>query len=242
MPKLREPLLFRVVYEIRYRDGELYWDHSGRVRRSLRGLDAAWQFADTPERNFWPCALPFPASTSAKPAPEATLQLNFGALKLDFTFAAPVLLGISKFPFDTLFEKFTTSAQCVLDGLGVEAKTRVGLRQWLIFRCDSREDARDQLEGTSFSGEAPETGELGEQFAAMKIQRFKVDDCQARIAVGDVSATFAASGERIHGILLDVDHASEGAEQIKLDDQIEKSRSYIKSVVDLVWKELSEKA
>lgn len=191
------PLLTKVVLEVRYADGELYWDLSGRVRRSLRLSNSAWDFSATPDRNFWQCRLPLED-------PPGALQCSFGALKSDFTFEPQPWTKTARFPLGTIQAHILQSSQVILDALSIERCTRVGLRIWQLLPVGSPDDARNLAKSISYRATPPK--ELGEQTGGAVIGRYQLESAEARVSLGDATLESNINGESRHGLLLDIDY------------------------------------
>jgi hypothetical protein len=199
------PLLTKLIFEIRYADGELYWDLSGRVRRSLRALDERWDFALKPDDGFWQCKRPM---TEWKGLEGVLLHLNFGAMKTDFGLDPPGWLKTAHVPLDGLKGLIVQATQCVVDALSLERIIRLGFRCWQLFRVDGREDARRLLLAAPYCRPEERLGDVcGEQISVSLVDRYRSGQCESRVALEDTTAKLKTTGEERHGVLLDIDYS-----------------------------------
>src|SRR6266481_999754 len=125
----KEPLLRQIVCEVRFRDGHLYLDHSGRLLKKLV-RDAAWVV--TPE--------PTPQGTTLLHMVEA-LRLSFSmhsaSLDLDWSNSDEVIGSDEAGRYIARAEE---TLGFIPDELEVTEYERLGFRQWYYFSFDGKEE------------------------------------------------------------------------------------------------------
>lgn len=131
----KEPLLRRIVCEVRYRDGHLYLDHCGRLTRELVNL---------------PGCVQIDATTGGA----SILKLSLGGL-LTFSSSA-VSFQVDRANTDDIIEPnevaefasfASTAFDCVFDQLEIREYARIGYRELYYFPSEDKEDAEAWLLG-----------------------------------------------------------------------------------------------
>ena len=133
----KEPLLRRMVCEVRYRDGQLYLDHCGRLLKGLLKDGAEWMI-------------------SPDPTPQGTSLYNIVAgTQLGFSVNA-ASLTLDKSSGDEVIDTQEAEEFCrqvesvlgfVLDELEASELSRVGYREFYYFSCESKEACAEWLQG-----------------------------------------------------------------------------------------------
>lgn len=130
----KEPLLRRMLCEVRFRDGQLYLDHTGRLLKKLV-RDGAWTI--TPE--------PTTKGTAVFHLVEG-LQLSFSiysaSLDLDRTNGDDLIDTDQAARF---VQRAEETLGFVLDELEVTDIDRLGFRLWYYFPCVGQDDAQQWL-------------------------------------------------------------------------------------------------
>lgn len=132
--KGKEPLLRRVLCEVRFRDGQLYLDHTGRMLKKLV-CDPSWIVSPDPT----------PKGTTVFHIVEG-LQLSFSihSASLDFDrSSSDEVIDVEA------TSRFVARAEetmgFVADQLEVTEYERLGFRQWYYFSFDSKEETEEWL-------------------------------------------------------------------------------------------------
>jgi len=134
--KTRDPLLQKVVFEVRYRHGFVYLDNCGRTINKIMSESPEWILQS--------------GAVSPQNAPLASLSnsalFNFSSLKYDLSIERPPDKDpLSSEDVDALADQAEFLHAIVSDSLGLEEFTRIGFRAWYVFACSSREDAEQWL-------------------------------------------------------------------------------------------------
>lgn len=134
--KGKEPILQKIVFELRYRRGFSYLDKCGRTINAI--MD------DYPEWTTDP-ANPNPQAASLISLANSCI-LSIGTKKLDLSLEMPVegepltQEGVEEFA-----DQVDHSTAIVTDQLGLDEFDRIGCRLWYIFPCESQEDSENWL-------------------------------------------------------------------------------------------------
>lgn len=132
----KEPILQKIVFELRYRRGFSYLDKCGRTINAI--ID------DFPEWTTDP-GNPNPQAASLISLANSCV-LSIGTKKLDLSLEIPV--GGESLAQDGV-EKFADQADhstaIVVDQLGLDQFDRIGCRLWYIFPCESQEESENWL-------------------------------------------------------------------------------------------------
>jgi hypothetical protein len=128
----RDPILQKVVFEVRYRYGFTYLDTCGRTINTIMREYPEWVLRSE--------------SASPQNAPLLSLRnscvFNFSALKYDLSVEhAPDKEPISDEDADTFSSQAEYIHAIVSESLGLGEFTRIGFRAWYLFSCS------DELDG-----------------------------------------------------------------------------------------------
>jgi len=174
----KEPLLRRMLCEVRYEDGQLYLDHCGRLLKRLLKEAPEWVVAPNPT----------PQATSAynvRTGTQLAFAMNAASLSLDKTTADDVI-GTDELP--GFLDQLDTTLDLVLDELEVTEFTRLGYREHYYFPCDNKEESERWLLDLGLVTVAPT---LGQAFSAT-VESVGVaistqgTDCRYRIGLNTV--------------------------------------------------------
>jgi hypothetical protein len=144
----KEPLLRRMLCEVRYQDGQLYLDHSGRLLKRLLKEAPEWVVAPNPT----------PQGTSAynvRTGIQLAFAMNAASLSLDKTTADDVI-GADELP--GFLDQIDSTLSLVLDELEVTEFTRLGYREQYYFACDNKEESERWLLDLGLVTVAPTLG------------------------------------------------------------------------------------
>ena len=176
--KGKEPLLRRVVCEVRFRDGYLYLDHCGRLVKKLLQLSPEWVVA-------------------AEPVPRGTSVYHLVAgVALHFT-SQGASLDLDKSSTDevidpTEIDQFVKLAEdalgLVFDELEVKEWTRIGFRELYYFPSDQKAETERWLNQLALFTVSPN---LADSFKAKPDSMglsvvLEGEDCCYRIALNGV--------------------------------------------------------
>jgi hypothetical protein len=143
--KGKEPFLRRVVSEVRFRDGQLYLDHTGRLLKKLVH-DPAWVVAPDPT----------PQGTTVFHMVDG-LRLSFSmhsaSLDLDWSNSDEV---IDSEEADRYIARAEETLGFIVDELEVTEYERLGFRQWYYFSFDSKEETEQWLRDLRLFSFSPE--------------------------------------------------------------------------------------
>lgn len=236
------PHLLKIVFEVRYSDGELYWDLSGRVRRTLSTLDKGWDsvLLATPD-GHWGIRRSVPATPAGAQALD--VSGSFGCLKLDLAAQWPVVTPPLAPETDRTCAIMVPAAECVLSALSIEAITRVGLRMLSFFKFSSRERARTAL--NRVVGNPWEFGpDLGDETEMKTVQLIDLEGRTARVAVSETTAHNDIQGRRSshHGILVDVDYVAEPLDGLAYDlnEHFDSGAAYVARLCSAISERLEQ--
>ena len=138
----------RFIFELRYDSGELYWDHCGRIARSLAAKKGwALQSIDTNGCHIW--------------NEEQNLVFTCSPTKLDLTQSQnqDVADLLPHGEFAAIAEEFS---EVVVPALEVDSFPRIGFRLWTLFATESVEDASSRISRMSFFSPCKRLIDLGE--------------------------------------------------------------------------------
>jgi hypothetical protein len=125
----------RYVFELRYDQGDLYWDRAGRITRKLAAQEGwALQGIDTNG-----CHLR---------KDDDNLEYNFSAISLSLAQTQNQDVSSLMHPseFAALGDMFS---ETVMDVLELESFSRVGFRSWTLFPTETLDDASDRIARSS---------------------------------------------------------------------------------------------
>jgi hypothetical protein len=131
----KEPLLRRMLCELRYQDGQLYLDHCGRLLKRLMKEAPEWVVAPNPT----------PQGTSAynvRMGIQLVFAMSAASLSLDKTTADDVI-GTDE--LEGFLDQLDSTLSLVLDELEVTEFTRLGYREQYYFPCDNKEESERWL-------------------------------------------------------------------------------------------------
>jgi hypothetical protein len=132
--KGKEPFLRRMVSEVRFHDGQLYFDHTGRLLKKLV-RDSAWVISPDPTTQ----------GTTVFHVIEG-LRLSFSmhvaSLDLDWSNSDDV---INAEDAERYIGRAEETLGFIVDELEVTAYERLGFRQWYYFSFESKEETEDWL-------------------------------------------------------------------------------------------------
>jgi len=132
----KEPMLRRMVFEVRYDDGQLYLDRCGRLLKELLAGAPDWVVSPTPT----------PQGTSVfnlRTGMQLGISIASTGLTLDKTGTGEV---IDPGEVDSFLAQVEGILTRVLDELEVKQFTRVGYREYFHFPCESKEEAEKWLQ------------------------------------------------------------------------------------------------
>jgi hypothetical protein len=141
----KEPMLRKVICEVRYADGHLYLDHCGRLLKSLVGEDPAWVVSPDPT----------PQGSSAlnfRTGMQLGLSIHACSLTLDKTAADEV---IDEDEVGTFAERTGAIFETVLDEFEVTQFSRLGYRETYYFPFENKEDSEQWLRDLGIFTVAP---------------------------------------------------------------------------------------
>jgi len=154
------PVLIKVVFELRYRQGYTYLDRCGRTINLIQEYHPEWILAGSNQPNPQMAPL-IHVETGAK--------FSFSSLKLDIGLERPLREGeVDDEKIKNLADQADELTSIVIDQLGLAEFTRLGFRIWYLFPSDTREDARQFMSDlglfdvrpkllSAFAGEQEET-------------------------------------------------------------------------------------
>lgn len=157
LPKLlmlghREALLHKIVFELKFSDGELYYDRAGRVIRLVR--------RDSTE---WVASRPGNGEITRFSSTENGCQFTFTARKLDgiieqSTGGEP----LTEENAQSFADQMSTISEAVLTELAISQVVRIGCRIWYLFKADSKTEGAEWIRDLGFCHLAPTIeGQLG---------------------------------------------------------------------------------
>ena len=118
----------RSVFELRYDFGQLYWDRAGRIAREIIRKFEGWDLEQVDPSH---CVLRHD---------ELNLTFSFGPHKLDMSQSQsddlPEIMPANEFG-----KKSDELAEIVLKLLELEVFSRIGFREWLLFKAESRNES-----------------------------------------------------------------------------------------------------
>lgn len=177
----RDLLLHRIVFEVRYADGSLYYDRCGRVIRRFK------------KSTKWISERAVAIDRAVLRSMESGLQFTFGVDKLDSTLeqqqGGPEL---TPDVVDAFVAETADACELVQDELALEQLTRVGVRAWYFVPAGSTKEAETWMSSLGLFSLNPNlaTAFGGDFEGSSATAVIKGEDCHYRIAL--------ASGERTH--------------------------------------------
>jgi len=134
--KGKEPILQKIVFELKYRYGFTYLDKCGRTVNTIMREHPEWDLAtDQPNPQNAPLV-----------SLRNTCLFNFNIRKYDLSLERPVGENpLSDDEVEVFFEQVDQMSAIVIEQLGLNEFTRIGFRAWYLFGCDSRDDAEAWL-------------------------------------------------------------------------------------------------
>jgi hypothetical protein len=146
------PILFKLVYELRYREGYTYLDRCGRTINRIMRSAPEWVLQGDQVN---------PQGASLINLRTASV-FNFSSLSLSLGLEmAPGNDSLSESDVNTFIDAAKYLSGEVLDqlGVGVGQVTRIGFRPWFLFPAASREGAENWLQGLGYYSLAPNLAE-----------------------------------------------------------------------------------
>lgn len=131
------PLLFRLNYELRYREGYVYLDKCGRILNKIQRDYPEWIV----QGEAGPQAAPLVNMKNAS-------VFTFSSTNLTLGMEMPVGgSALTKSDVDSFLQSANYLTALVVDQLGIgdEQITRIGFRPWFIFGAESQEEAENWL-------------------------------------------------------------------------------------------------
>jgi len=130
-----EPILFKVVFEVRYRFGYLYLDRCGRILNSILQDGAEWVIRAVPQ--------PQAASvTSMRNSATFVYSSDSFSLSVEKATGAD---GIADEEMVIFSEQADVLGSIVQSNLNVTDFKRIGLRVWYLFPCQNKPEAERWL-------------------------------------------------------------------------------------------------
>lgn len=228
--------MIRVIHVLKYADGELYWDLSGRVRRSVTESDKKWVFeprpAQVPLSDFWKGKRPLDDLGEGLKA--QVLHMTFGARQADLTVEAPAPSSVDDLPVRAALDVGAAALKIILTAMGVRTVSRLGTRMWVLHPYATEEEANQAILRSGLCGAT--TTDIGRPTSGSYVRMLEHDGMTCRVEVGVASVTFHRTGEEVAGVLLDVDcgHEKPPEEMPKLEEHFDQSMAYLAQVTDSV--------
>jgi hypothetical protein len=145
MPQLirgKSPVLLKVVFELKYRQGYTYLDRCGRTINTIQEYHPDWVVAG---------GQPTLQSGSMLNVETGT-KFNFSALALD----RPMRKGeLDAAALATFAQEAEDITGIVIDQLGLAQFSRIGCRAWYLFPTDSEAEAKAFLQGLNLFHVSP---------------------------------------------------------------------------------------
>jgi hypothetical protein len=174
----KEPMLRRIVFELRYQDGQLYLDHCGRLLKRLLKASTEWVVASEPTSQ---AASLYNVTTGT--------QLGFSSssasLLIDKTVSDEL---IDAEEVATFLEQVDPVLGMVLDELEVSEFLRIGFRQHFYFPCDTQEESEQWIRNL---GVVAVSSNVAQAFAgSLEDLGFAItlqgEECRYRIALNSI--------------------------------------------------------
>jgi hypothetical protein len=174
----KEPMLRRMLCEVRYQDGQLYLDRCGRLLKQLLGQAPEWVVAPNPT----------PQGTAVynlRTATQLGVSMNSTSLTLDKTTTNEV---IDPAEAEEFLAQIGSVLGLVLDELEVSDFTRIGFREQYYFSFEDKEESEKWLQDLGLVVVAPS---LSQAFAASPDALgvslvLQGQDCRYRIALNGI--------------------------------------------------------
>lgn len=129
----KEPLLGRMVCEVRFQDGQLYLDHCGRLLKKLM------------QTGEWVVLDPSPAGTSVYHLVEGyVLSFSMQAASLDLN-RGTIGEEIKPDEVEGFINQTESVLGLVIDEVEAAEFDRLGFRQWYYFSCETKAEAENWL-------------------------------------------------------------------------------------------------
>jgi hypothetical protein len=134
--KRKEPILQKIVFELRYRRGYSYLDKCGRTINAIMDDHPEW----TPDPGN-----PNPQAASMVSLNNSSI-LTIGTKKLDLSLEMPIEgEPLTQDEINKFADQVEHSSAIVTDQLGLREFQRMGCRLWYIFPCDSQAESEQWL-------------------------------------------------------------------------------------------------
>jgi hypothetical protein len=137
----KEPILHKLVFELRYRYGFTYLDRCGRIANMILQTSPEWIVA---AENVNPQNAPMTSLVNG-------CAFTYSALKLDFTLDQTVGgPAFQQSDIDHFVVQVDQLTSIVVDQLGLREFTRIGARAWYLFACNDKQEAETWLQGLKY--------------------------------------------------------------------------------------------
>jgi len=175
MFKFGDLTLERVIFEVRFHNGYLYWDNCGKI---LRTLSDKW-----------------PDLVMREVSPERA-HLQFGEAEIDMSFSHNRMGTHQDYPKELgLYKKFTSdSYQIILDTLQISTLLRVGNRYQYILSHDDTDEVIEFLKTKGFFNISEKIRVLGKKITQPSV-RFVIerDDISVGVQAGVMNRSLEIS-------------------------------------------------
>jgi hypothetical protein len=174
----KHPILFKAVFEVRYRLGYLFLDRCGRVMNTILEEHPEWVFASQPN----PQGASF---LSLRNSATFNFSSEHFVLALE---KATGNEGLDEGDFDVFSEQAEALSGLVQEYLDLKEFSRIGLRIWYLFSCDSKAESEDWLRGLGYFSVPDRLYEAfsGQRDAAGASIVIATDDRRFRITLNSV--------------------------------------------------------
>jgi len=224
--------MVRVIHVLKYADGELYWDLSGRVKRSIREADEKWVFEPRPGPEYWKGKRLLDDLDERLKG--QVVHLTFGARQADLTIETPTPASMSDLPVRAALDVGAVALKIALAGLGVRAVSRLGTRMWLLDPYATEPDANRTILRSGLCGTT--MADIGQPTSGSYVRMLEHEGMTCRVEVGVASVTFHRTGLEVAGILLDIDcgHENPSLDNPKLEDHFDRSLQYVAETAERI--------
>lgn len=132
----KEPLLDKIVFELRYRNGFTYLDRCGRLIHTI--IDSSPEWTVDPSN-------PNPQGATIVSL-ENSCAVHIGTTRMDLAIESPSNGDpVTEEDIEGFVEQVDQISLIVKDVLGLKDFERIGCRVWYLFASDSKEEAEDWL-------------------------------------------------------------------------------------------------